>query len=380
MRAKNILIFSEPARTYDRNFLRGIVRYSSKQGHWNFYGDMLIHPSYVPTIKRGIQFDGIITCDSPSQHLDSLSSLNLPILTYRSRKKLPGKKEILVVTDHLAIGKTAARYYKQLGYKHFAYLGSPTSYWTHERLAGFREELPGCAVHVFTHPVSKKSYDWGLAIQKASVWLAGLPRPAALFAGSDEWGRFALNLCLEEGLSIPFDISVLGANDDSLICDFCYKPLSSIRLDVEHAGYLAAEQFHRLICGKTPEKTVISLSPLMVVERQSTGCFAANDPYVTRAIGFIKENFTNDIHVEQIARIAGISRRSLENRFKKVTGETLAGAIRRIRADYACKLLLETELAIYEIAHKLGYDDEKHFSRYFRNEKGLSPSDYRYRR
>jgi len=61
-------------------------------------------------------------------------------------------------------------------------------------------------------------------------------------------------------------------------------------------------------------------------------------------------------------------------------GGMLVICLRRIRAEHACKLLLESDMAIYEIAQELGYDDEKHFSRYFRKQIGTPPSIYRQRR
>jgi LacI family transcriptional regulator len=376
MRSKNILLFAEPSRVYDRHFLRGVVRYASCQEHWNFYGDILDDGKTI-AVPANVKFDGILTREFSRSHLASLYRMNLPIIVYQASEKPVKDNEIRVLTAHREIGRMAAQYFTRLGFQNFAYLGSPTAHWNSERSDGFREVVQNKNVFFFTHPETCGKYNWDDGAALAKKWLKELPKPVAVLAGNDHWGRFAVNLCLEENIQVPQQVSILGVDDDSLICDFCYKSLSSIRLDVTHAGYKAAEQLDRLIHRKPAREPAIPVSPLMVVERQSTGCFSAGDPHVARAVEFMGLNFTNRVNVNEVSRFAGLSRRSLEQRFKETTGETLAGALRRIRAEHACKLLLETDQAVYAIAQNLGYDDEKHFSRYFKKETGLTPSAYR---
>jgi len=379
MRSKNILLFAEPSRMYDRHFLRGVVRYASCQERWNFYGDILADGKTV-AVPAKVQFDGIITREFSRSHLASLYRLNLPIIVCQASEKPVKENEIRVLTAHREIGRMAAQYFTRLGFQNFAYLGSPTAHWNSERSGGFKEMIREKKIFFFTHPETCGKYNWDAGAALAKKWLKELPKPVAVLAGNDHWGRFAVNLCLEENIQVPQQVSILGVDDDSLICDFCYKSLSSIRLDVTHAGYKAAEQLDRLIRRKPAKEPAISVSPLMVVERQSTGCFSAGDPHVARAVTFMARNFINTVNVNEISRVSGLSRRSLEQRFKETTGETLAGALRRIRAEHASKLLLETDIAVYEIAQKLGYDDEKHFSRYFKKETGLTPSACRKKR
>jgi len=170
MRTKNILLFAEPSRVYDRHFLRGIARYASEQAHWNFYGDILIHRKEIPPIVKKLPFAGIITCHSSPEHMEFLDRLNLPTIIYRAQNPSPVDNRVLVLTDHQKIGKTAAQYYKRLGYKHFAYLGSPSSYWSKDRLAGFQEELQDNPVFIFKHPDTTREYDWNKGAELTRKW------------------------------------------------------------------------------------------------------------------------------------------------------------------------------------------------------------------
>ena len=63
--------------------------------------------------------------------------------------------------------------------------------------------------------------------------------------------------------------------------------------------------------------------------------------------------------------------------FEKVFGVTMADQMRRIRAERAKEMLLNTRASIGEIAAELGYDNASKFSEAFRMYEDLSPSMYR---
>ena len=65
--------------------------------------------------------------------------------------------------------------------------------------------------------------------------------------------------------------------------------------------------------------------------------------------------------------------------FKKYTGMTPMQFIVSLRVNNAQILLEQTNYSIYEIAKIVGYDDQLYFSRLFRKQKGVSPSQYRKR-
>ncbi len=64
-------------------------------------------------------------------------------------------------------------------------------------------------------------------------------------------------------------------------------------------------------------------------------------------------------------------------KFQNLEGISPFNYLVKRRCDEACRLLQQTELPLYEIAEKLGYYDESHFCRRFKNMIGISPSDYR---
>ena len=74
---------------------------------------------------------------------------------------------------------------------------------------------------------------------------------------------------------------------------------------------------------------------------------------------------------------AGCSRRGLDEKFVKKLGHTVFTEIRRVRVNYITSLLLESNKSISEIALELGYNDSDHIARFFRQEKNMTPLEYR---
>lgn len=62
--------------------------------------------------------------------------------------------------------------------------------------------------------------------------------------------------------------------------------------------------------------------------------------------------------------------------FRQKTGMTLVDYLTKIRIENAIKLIKNTNLRIYEIAEKVGYENVEHFSRVFKKRVGVSPKEY----
>lgn len=63
--------------------------------------------------------------------------------------------------------------------------------------------------------------------------------------------------------------------------------------------------------------------------------------------------------------------------FKEEYGESVVNYIARVRIERAQKMLKTTTYRIADIAHRVGYEDEKYFCRVFRKVVGMSPAEYR---
>lgn len=97
------------------------------------------------------------------------------------------------------------------------------------------------------------------------------------------------------------------------------------------------------------------------------------------AIAYLEQNFSSDISVSELSRIAGYSERQFNRLFNSAFGMTPLRYIMTLRMQKAQSLISSTNLPLGEIALSCGYDDQNYFSRVFRNLVGLSPSEYRSR-
>lgn len=93
----------------------------------------------------------------------------------------------------------------------------------------------------------------------------------------------------------------------------------------------------------------------------------------------IRANVDQPLHLQGLARIAGISASQLERDFARLFRLTPRAFLQQIRMQRALELL-ETNKTIAEIAYECGYADHSAFTRRFRDLLGMSPRDYRQRR
>ena len=78
----------------------------------------------------------------------------------------------------------------------------------------------------------------------------------------------------------------------------------------------------------------------------------------------------------ELARLLNLSSRTLDRHLAR-EGSRFLEISKRIRHEKACVLLEAGEQSITQIAYQLGYKDGANFTRAFRRESGVSPSDYR---
>lgn len=98
---------------------------------------------------------------------------------------------------------------------------------------------------------------------------------------------------------------------------------------------------------------------------------------VDAAIHFMKENIENKIKLEDVLNYTGYASSHFNTLFKKQTGYSPLQYFNKIKIEYACKMLANTNLKINQICFKLGIEDSLYFSRLFRKIMGMSPSKYR---
>ncbi len=103
----------------------------------------------------------------------------------------------------------------------------------------------------------------------------------------------------------------------------------------------------------------------------------ADKKLLDQAIKVVKENIENpDFQVRDFADALNMATATCNRKLRGVTGLTSNQFIRNIKLKEAAQMLLEGEFNIGEVAFKVGFVDQRYFSRIFRQQYGLPPREY----
>lgn len=92
---------------------------------------------------------------------------------------------------------------------------------------------------------------------------------------------------------------------------------------------------------------------------------------------YISKHFAENIKLEDMASLAGMSPSAFSRFFKMHTNKTLSEHIIDIRLGYAARALVDTSQNISEICYSSGFNNMSNFNRIFKNRKGMTPKEFR---
>nr|WP_294493020.1 AraC family transcriptional regulator [uncultured Mediterraneibacter sp.] len=101
------------------------------------------------------------------------------------------------------------------------------------------------------------------------------------------------------------------------------------------------------------------------------------DFYIKEALNYIEQSFQNDISIEEIASFCGLNRTYFGRIFKETVGKSPQQFLLSYRMAKAAELLKLTSLSVRDIGNAVGYPNQLHFSRAFKNVYGMSPREWR---
>lgn len=379
-RTPKIILLIESSRASGRALLQGIADFAHHHGPWSFYWEPGGLEKAWPLLPS-LDADGIIMRDV--DQLSEVLALGIPaVVVGHSKTEVPGLAN--VVTDSPTIGRMAAEHLLNCGVRHFAYCGYDTTPWekcpwSELRGDAFHEKVKeaGFGVHFYPRQSATVSLSWKHERQRMAAWLLSLPRPLGLMACNDDRGQQVIEACRTAALTVPDDVAVLGVDNDELVCSLSDPPLSSVAINFERAGYDAAASLGGLLNNQKDVPRKILVHATHIVARRSTDILALEDPHVVKALRFIQEQCRSSLSVSEVVRAAALSRRALEERFRRMVGRSILQEIRRVRVDHISRLLVETNLPVSQIADALGFSDIRHFARYFHSETKSTPLAHR---
>ncbi len=366
-KATEIALCIDYSSSYYRRIVSGVARYSSAKG-WRFFTSRGVPQISLEDLKDW-NGQGVIGRLTPEIIAD-LQRRGIPAVNIKSDYlNLPVAS---VLMNNELIGAMAAEYFLDKGIRRFA-----ATAWSIKgasgklKLQGFADALNARGFSMINLETQSDIHqlDEKLEIERGET--------VGIFAAEDFLGRMVIDSCYDLSLRVPEDVTVIGVDNSSFICEMVTPTMSSVELGAERIGYQAAALLDSLIQGAEIPAEPVMIAPERIVERRSTDILEVHDELVAKALRFIRDHCSEQIGVGEVIAALFCNRRVLEKRFKSVIGRTLHEEIRRSRIDLACKLLRESDMLIEVLAESCGYGCRERFNAAFRSETGKTPSAYR---
>jgi LacI family transcriptional regulator len=390
-RSSRILVSMSTADYTQRRKLQGILDYAHGKGgdQWQLQLDLGgFKLQEVKNLARW-QCSGIIAYITGVEQRRRFLAANLPTVLIEPflksgdpmPKSITARDDVTVfVNDYLAEGRAAAQYFMARHFVHFAYVhDAEQTPWSEGRCSGFQMELDGHGLGYMTYRTAnrRERRDFALELPKLARWLKRLPKPVAVFVANDERARQVLMAANMADLDAPEEISILGVDNDELICETVAPSLSSVDVNDISMGYDCARRLDDLMAARTCG-CVMCTRHSRIVSRVSTDMYANSDPFVAKALAFARNNLDKELSIGSIASAIGYSARMLHLRVKRSIGKTMMEEVRRMRLDAAAKLLSGSDKGIAYIADMCGFSSASHLSMRFKEAYGVSPFKYRH--
>ena len=380
-----LLFITDFTEQFAFRLLRGIQRYSQDSGeHWvvcRMPSHYLRQQGMEDVVAWAVQWraDVVIGQFEPGDPVELFREKGMVVMAQDYIRPFAGIPNI--TADYEKMGRMAADRFIARGFKDFAFFGNNGMCWSDRRQKGFKDRLEeaGFAGHIFIYDRQRIENLWYYNQSLLSGWLASLPKPVGIMTCDDNQGSILLEACSVLGLRVPFDVAVIGVDNDPILCNMSEPALSSIDVDIERGGYEAAVMAQRMAADTSFAGEDIVLQPMSVVSRMSSNVFATKDTAIHAALQYINANIDHKILVTDVLDHVPLSRRLLEQRFLKETGSTIYQYITKLRMDRFAQLLLQSKDSISEVAARMDEPDTKSISRRFQAVKGCTPSEYRKR-
>ncbi len=396
-RQRRVAALVHTSSEWTRQVLFGVAEFAAASGGW----DLWIEPRGFyedPTLPRDWGGDGVICRMSSDGVRADVGRAGVPAVNVSwAGGHSPDCPQ--VISDEAACGRLAAEFFLDRGFVHFAFVGPPPGQdYTDAVERGFRDGLGigepgggGRTCSTFPHPPASDRLHLGTERNRFLDWLSGLPKPVALVAWTTNIAHEIVCLCRDvdrlaargsaaaADLRVPDRVAVLAIEFDPLLSALAPIPLAYIDQSPRQVGRRAAELLDEMMRGAPPPERPVLIPPRRVAERLSVDALLQDDPDVRRAIAWIRANLGEPIDAAAAARAVGLSRATLERRFKQALGSSPAREIRRSKLSLARHLLGESGMTIAEVAARTGYHHTETFSRFFKRESGQPPGAFRQR-
>ena len=282
-----------------------------------------------------------------------------------------------VECDYAACGVLAAEEFRRLGLSRVAGRNGIRSSIDWRSYRGLRVGARREGLEFIDLPPGQNGVGWTAVVARVADAVAALRFPCGLFLPHAGGMIDLLDLLTQRGVRVPQDVAMIVVEKDpQRTAELAPVPFTGIAPDFWQQGYEAARLVHRMITGEVRTRAIRRVPPVGLVRRESTGVAGSRDPVVSKVIHLLGTPAGRTLSVAELARLAGVSRRTLETHFRREIGMTLHGLQTKLRMDEAKRLLGSAKLTVTEVALECGFSSVHYFTTAFKREVGLTPGAF----
>ena len=364
---------------YEYRLHLGIAKYALNAG-WHLCADV----TKEKMIPWGWQGDGILAWLGADEELARfVTEMKLPTVDFSSRRpELPFAR---VSIDDSASVRLVADHFLTRGMNHFMYYSAQDN-WAFEKHGELFVNILKQAGHDCSWIRWHKSQaystghtQWRDKRRWLAVELRKAPKPLAVFAATDDHALEIIEVSEAIGISVPEEISIVGMDNSLPAVEAMRTPISSVDQNFTMLGYSGAELLDQLMHGKRQPPKPILIAPTGLIARKSSDLLAIDHPGLARSLRYLWTNHHKPIGVDDLARVAGMSRSGFHQAFIERIGRPPGNELNRVRMEKAKKLLMESKMKLDDLAETCGYQSANSFWVAFRQATGMSPRQYRQR-
>lgn len=361
---------------YDQRLHQGIANYALQAG-WHLCADV----TREKVIPWGWEGDGVLAWLGAGDDLAKfVVEAKLPTVDFsyrRAQLRFPR-----VMADHFAAAKLVADYFLVRGFTHFVFYSAQENWAFEEGGKAFVEILKQAGrdcdwLRWHQSPAfTTGRFQWQSKRRWLAAELKAARKPLALFAATDDHALEVVETCEASGLAVPEEVSVIGIGNSLPAVDAMLTPISTVDQNFQMLGYRGAELLDQLMEGAPPPAKPIRIPPAGLVARKSSDLLAINHPGVARSLQYLWEHCGRPIGVDDLVRVAAMSRSGLHQAFLNLVGRPPGSELHRVRIERAKQLLTQSNTRLETVAEQCGYRSANSFWVAFKQSTGLSPKQY----
>ena len=406
MQAVVLFLNDKPDDPTKRLKLAGVRRYAAAAG-WKVVVSDTAHSrtADIPPLLAAVHPAGcIFDCDGDPSDVRPRHFGRTPVVFAGGAPRGFGPKACPVGVDNAAVADAAFRELSAGAPKACAVAACmEPAPWASERIAAFAAlaKAAGLPCFVFRR---KRGESMDFRDTRFSTWFARLPPHTAIFGVNDLSARIVARAAVRRGFRFPHDFTLVGVDNDLALCEAEAPTFTSIQLDFERMGYLAAKALGRMMGGRTgepggtcgtgdncptgrarracpasPPSAATAIGPLLAVRRESTLGRGRREPHVLEAVEIIRREACDGLSVAALARRIPGSRALLDLRFREAMGHSAMDEILHVRLERVFDLLRRLEMPISAIADFSGFGSLRALDKLFRARFGCSLRAWRKR-